>query len=64
MIFKKSNIVHSDKDTLADSYLKTIKEQHEKVKAKTREIQKCIQEGLACPLTEGEIKNGEDEVLQ
>lgn len=64
MIFKKSNIVHSDKDILADSYLKTIKEQHEKVKAKTREIQKCIQEGLACPLIEEEKNGGESQVLQ
>lgn len=53
------------KDLIADTYLETLKEQREKVKAKTREIQKCIQEGLSCPIEieKEEKSNGEQEIL-
>lgn len=62
MLFK--NGMRNSKDALADSYLETLKEHREKVKAKTREIQKCIQDGLTCPKEEtNEKTNGENTVL-
>ncbi len=62
MLFKKNSLINQ-KDMVADTYMETLKEQREKVKAKTREIQKCIQDGLSCPIEKKEEAHGDEEVL-